>query len=325
MLDRAHLENIARELQPFIHRTPLWHSRTLSRMSGVQVYLKAELFQKTGSYKPRGMLWALLSMPPEQRARGVITFSAGNAAQALAYAGNLLGAPVTVTMPATASPTKAQATRDYGAEVILHGTPQECLIHCRELAASRGLTFVSSYDDVALMQGHATLGLELLEDLPDLAAVFLGVGGGGMLGGMALALEACDSQAELIGVEPKGAAAMYRSFDSGHAVTLDSVSTIADGLAAPGAGASCFAIARNRTREIRVVSDARIVDAMQLLMARCKLYAEPAGAAALAGLLQGLPHLSSDAKVVCVVSGGNLDFQRLGVLLREGSPDSAIV
>src|SRR5215510_12439482 len=118
--------------------------------------------QKTGSYKPRGMVWSLMNLTPEQRSRGVITFSAGNAAQGLAYAGRIIGAKATVIMPAAASPTKAQATRDYGAEVILHGTAQEALIKCRELSEQRGLTFLSSYDDLALMQGHATMGLELV-------------------------------------------------------------------------------------------------------------------------------------------------------------------
>lgn len=315
MFDRSRLQHIAAAIAPYVHRTPLWHSATLSRMSGARVYLKAELFQKTGSYKPRGMLWSLMSMPPEQRARGVITFSAGNAAQGLAYAGNLLGAPVTVTMPATASPTKAQATREYGANVVLHGNAQECLAKCREIAAERQLTFLSSYDDLHLMEGHATLGLELVEDLEGFDAVIAGVGGGGMLGGIALALQACNSQAELIGIEPEGAPAMFRSFEAGRAVSLESVNTIADGLAAPSAGAHCFEIARPRTREIALVNDEEIAAAMRLLMARCKLYAEPAGAAAVAGLLSGRLQLRPGATVVCVVSGGNLDFQRLKALL----------
>lgn len=315
MLSRAQLVEIRRQIAPHIHRTPLWRSVTLSRMTGYNVFLKAELFQKTGSYKPRGMLWSLLSMTPEQRAAGVITFSAGNAAQGLAYAGNILGAQVTVTMPAAASPTKAQATREYGAEVILHGTAQECFALCRELASERGLTFAPSYDDVALMQGHATLGLELVEDLDALDAVVLGVGGGGMMGGIALALEACGSAATLIGVEPEGAPAMHRSLAAGYAVTLEHIETIADGLAAPSAGAHCFEIARRRAQEIVLVKDEEIVEALKLLMSRCKLYAEPAGAAGLAGLLSGRIALPRGANVACVISGGNLDFQRLKTLL----------
>jgi threonine dehydratase len=315
IIDEAQLRRIAQSIAPYVHRTPLWRSETLSRMTGLEIYLKAELFQKTGSYKPRGMLWSLMSMTAQQRSQGVITFSAGNAAQGLAYAGNLLGAPVTVTMPATASPTKAQATREYGAEVVLHGNPQECHALCRQLATERGLTFVSSYDDPALMQGHATLGLELVDDLAHIDAIFAGVGGGGMLGGIALALQACGGRAELIGVEPEGAPAMYHSFATGRAVTLERVSTIADGLAAPSAGAQCFEIARGRVREIVLVSDAEIEAALKLLIERCKLYAEPAGAAALAGLLSGKIRMPAGRRVVCVVSGGNLDLQRLKNLL----------
>lgn len=313
--DRTQLLEIRRQVAPYLHETPLWRSDTLSRMVGCNVFLKAELLQKTGSYKPRGMLWSLMAMDPAQRARGVITFSSGNAAQGLAYAGRLLGVAVTVAMPATANPTKVQATRDYGAEVLLHGTPLECLAFCRQLAADRDLTFISSYDDMALMQGHATLGLEILEQLPQTDAILMGVGGGGMLGGTALALQACHSDAELIGVEPTGAPAMSRSFEAGRAVTLESVSTIADGLAAPDAGALCYQTVRERVSRIELVDEAQIVAAMRLLMERCKLYAEPAGSAAVAGLLGGGLHFDDQANVVCVVSGGNLDPQRLKQLL----------
>jgi threonine dehydratase len=314
-LDLAGLRDIRSRIAPFIHETPLWQSQTLSRMTGHNVYLKAELFQKTGSYKPRGMFWSLLSMAPERRERGVITFSAGNAAQGLAYAARMVGTHAVVTMPAAASPTKAQATRDYGAEVILHGNARENLENCHRIAAERGLTFVSSYDDLQLMQGHATLGLEIVDRLPEVNAILLGVGGGGMLGGTALALQACGSKAELIGVEPTGAPAMSKSFQAGYAISLDSVATIADGLAAPSAGKLCYEVASGRTREIALVSDDEIVNAVKLLMERCKLYAEPAGAAALAGLISGRIVLPPGSNVVCVISGGNLDLQRLKQLL----------
>ncbi|MBL8270936.1 threonine/serine dehydratase [Steroidobacter sp.] len=314
-LDRVRLGQIAKQLAPHIHTTPMWRSDTLSRLTGHEVYLKAELLQKTGSYKPRGMLWALMNLEEERRKRGVITFSAGNAAQGLAYAGRILNVPITVTMPAAASPTKAQATRDYGAEVFLHGVPKECLQFCTQLASERGLTFISSYDNAELMEGHATLGLELTEQLPDMDALFLGVGGGGMLGGVAMALQACGSNAKLIGVEPHGAPAMFRSFEAGQAITLDGVSTIADGLAAPGSGRLCYEAARPRTERIVLVSDDEITVALKLLMERCKLFAEPAGAAALAGLLSVRNELAPGSKVCCVVSGGNLDLQRLKALL----------
>jgi len=314
-LNKEQLIHIAGAIEPYVHKTPLWKSSTLSEMTGHNVYLKAELFQKTGSYKPRGMMWALMSLSEEARKKGVITFSAGNAAQGLAYAANILGMKAVVTMPATASPTKAQATREYGAEVILHGTPQECHAHCLALAEQHGYTMVSSYDNVPLMQGHATLGLEVMNELDEVDAFFLGVGGGGMLGGVCMALEATGNKAAVYGVEPFGAPAMTESLRAGRAVSLDKVNTVADGLAAPSAGAACFDVVRDRIAEMLLVSEEQITGAMLLLMQRCKLYAEPAGSAALAGLLTARDKFPAGSNIVCVVSGGNLDPDRLSVLL----------
>src|SRR6185437_16195436 len=272
-LSRSDLGTVRDTIMPHLHRTAVRHSRTLSALAGCRVHLKEELFQKTGSYKPRGMLWALRQLDEERLQRGVITFSAGNAAQGLAFAARLAGTKATVVMPATASPIKAQATREYGAEVILYGTPKECLEHCRSLAETRGLSFVSSYDDVDLMAGHATLGLEILEDLPTVRAIVVGIGGGGMAGGLVLAAQACSHTVRLVGVEPTGAPAMKRSLEAGKPVRLESVNTIADGLAAPGAGERCFELVRKRFEEVVLVEDPAIVEAMKLLMSRCKLFA----------------------------------------------------
>lgn len=306
----------AREaIMPHLHRTPLHRSTTLSEIMGCQVYLKQELFQKTGSYKPRGMLWALEELGPGARERGVITFSAGNAAQGLAFAARLSGTRALVVMPETASPAKAEATRGYGAEVILHGTSQACRALCADLVQRQGLSFISSYDDRDLMIGHASMGLEILEDLPEAAAIFAGIGGGGMAGGLVLAAEALGHGVRLVGVEPEGAPAMSRSLAAGKAVSLDHVQTIADGLAAPSAGEHCYALVSRRFEQVVLVKDAQIAAAVKLLMARCKLFAEPAGAAALAGLLSQSGRFAPDHHVVCVVSGGNLDFGRLAEIL----------
>lgn len=318
-LEKSDLLRLRETIAPFLHRTPLWRSQALSDLTEHDVLLKCELFQKTGSYKPRGMLWALRSLSAQERDRGVITFSAGNAAQGLAYAAAILKAKAVVTMPETASPAKARAAESYGAEVIRHGTPKECLAHCRELASERGHVMISSYDSLPLMQGHATLGLELVEDLPEADAVFVGVGGGGMLGGLCLAMDAMGSRARVIGVEPAGAPAMTESLQAGRAVSLDVVDTIADGLAAPGAGQACYEIARHRVADMVLVSDAEIAEAMFSLMRYCKLYAEPAGAAALAGLLKHRRELPRKSTVICVVSGGNLDFDRLAALIAAHS------
>jgi threonine dehydratase len=275
------------------------------------VHIKAELFQKTGSYKPRGMIWALMTLSDRERAAGAITFSAGNAAQGLAYAGAALGVKTVVVMAATANPTKVQATRDYGAEVILHGTPQEAAQFCLDLAAERGLTYISSYDDDSLMTGHASLGCEIFEDLPEVGAIFLGIGGGGMAGGLAKAAIAHDRSVSLFGVEPEGAPAMYQSLQAGSAVRLPVVKTIADGLAAPSAGVKCFELVRERFEDVLLVNDDAILEAMKLMMQRCKLLPEPAGAAALAGLLANRGRVRGKGPIVCVVSGGNVDLALL--------------
>lgn len=304
--------NAVREaISPYLHRTPLWRSRYLSSLLGRDTWVKAELFQRTGSYKPRGMLWAMMQLSPEARARGTITFSAGNAAQGLAYAGQVLGVSSTVVMSASANPTKVAATRDYGAKVIQHGTPQEAAQFCLDLAASEGLTYISSYDDDDLMTGHASLGQEILESLPDTADIVLGIGGGGMAGGVAKAAMAMDHKVRLWGVEPEGAAAMTQSLEAGKAVRLPVVATVADGLAAPSAGELCYALVKERFEGVSVVSDDRIIEAMKILMSRLKIMPEPAACAGLAAALQGCGGQSGQGPLVLVISGGNVDLASL--------------
>lgn len=313
---REHLREIQSDVGAVTHKTPIFFSTALSKIIGCKVFLKAELFQKTGSYKPRGMYWALKNLPSEMQQRGALTFSAGNAAQGLAYAGKLLGIPCTVVMPKTASPTKALATESYGAKVELYGTPQECLQYSLALAEREGLAFVSSYDDANLMLGHSSLGLEVLDEVPDAAAIWVGIGGGGMAGGLSLALNALGHTAKLIGVEPVGAAAMKESLSNEQPAALETVNTIADGLAAPTTGELCFDVVRNRISELVTVTDDEIIEALKLIFSRTKLFAEPAGAAAMAGLLQLKGTFNPNDKVVCVISGGNVDLDRVGQLLQ---------
>jgi threonine dehydratase len=284
-------------------------------MTGRQIYLKAELFQKTGSFKVRGFLNRLMLLTEEQRQQGVITFSAGNASQGLAYAARIAGVPTVVVMPATASPMKIEATRQYGAEVILHGTPKECLAFGLETARDRGLLYLSSFDDLDLMVGHASLGSEILEELPDVAAIYVGVGGGGMIGGLAIALHVHGASAKLVGVEPVGAPTMTGSLREGHAISLDEVNTIADGLACPVAGTLCLELVRARAEDMLLVADAQIIDAMKILMLRVKLLVEPAGAASLAALLDEPERTAPGSNVVCLISGGNIDLARLKALI----------
>lgn len=314
-LDR--LEAARKRIAPSIHRTPLLHSATLSERVGAPVWLKCENLQKTGAFKVRGALHRLLTLSDEERARGVATISAGNHAQAVAWAASAVGTTSLVVMPEHASPTKVRASREYGAEVILHGDAAAAFIRVRELTEERGLTFVHPFDDIEVVAGHASCGLEILEDLPDVGVIVVPVGGGGLSSAIAAAVAATGSAAALWGVEPEGAPAMFRSLAAGEALHLDSVDTIADGLAPPMAGVLNHAILSEYSRGVVLVSDSQIVSALKLLLERTKLLVEPSGAAALAGLLSGQIEVQADAPVVVVLSGGNTDLARLGSLLTQ--------
>lgn len=304
------LRAAAARVKPYIHRTPLLRSATLSKLAGHEVYVKAEMLQKTGSFKPRGMINTLMTLSPEEKRRGAITFSAGNMAQGLAFGAAIAGMKAVVVMPATASRLKAEATRSYGAEVILHGDVSESHAHCLALIERHGYTFVK-FDDPGVMQGHASLGLEILDDLPNLDAVVVPIGGGGLIGGVIMALRASGSKTRIFGVEPEGADVMSLSLAAGKPVRSPPKPTIADGLAPPFAGERCFPLVRDHAERVVLVNDAEIGDAIRLLLMRMKLLAEGAGAASLAGLLFGGLRLPPGSKVVCVLSGGNIDPERL--------------
>lgn len=290
-----------------LHRTPMLSSSSLSQMTGVDLRFKAEIFQKTGSFKPRGILHRINSLSDDERQRGVITVSAGNAAQAVAFSAAKLGIPATVVMPENAVKSKAEATRGYGARVILHGTVKDLFPKMQEIQAAEGQTFIHPFDDLHVIAGHGTLGLEILEDEPAPDYVFVGVGGGGLISGVAAALKLIHPTVKVIGVEPEGAPGMTRSLEANVPQRLESVSTIADGLAAPFAGVHCLRHVQAFVDEVVLVSDDEIVQAMRLIMERCKLVTEPAAAAGFAALLTKKVAVPAGAKVVCVLSGGNVD------------------
>jgi threonine dehydratase len=312
----SELEAARTRISGAVHRTSLLPSRTLSERVGAPVFLKCENLQKTGSFKARGALNRLLRLTDAERARGVATISAGNHAQAVAWAATAAGIRSLVVMPEGASPTKVRASRAYGAEVVLHGDARAAFQRVFELADERGLTFVHPFDDVEVVCGHASCGLEILEELPEAGTIVVPVGGGGLSSGIAAAVAATGSRAAVWGVEPEGAAAMHRSLREGRAVHLDAPRTIADGLAAPMAGELNHAILATHGRGVVLVSDADIVSALKLLLERCKLLTEPAGAAGLAGLLSGAVPVDG-APVVVVLSGGNVDLGQLARLLGE--------
>ena len=294
-------------------RTPLVPCAALSAQTGVRVSLKLELFQHTGSFKPRGVLNALALLSPDERARGVISISAGNHAQALAWAATAVGVASTIVMPATAVNAKVEATRGFGGEVIQ--TENDLLATMQQIQKERNLTFVHPFDDPVVIAGAGTLGLEIAEDAPDVGLVIVGCGGGGLLSGVAAAMRAVRPLARVVGVEPTGADAMRQSLAKGEPVRLSKLNTIADGLAAPFAGVHTLAHVRAFVSEMVLVDDAKILDAMRVLMKRARILPEPAGAAATAALLAGTLTIQPGEHVVVVVSGGNADPERLRSLL----------
>jgi threonine dehydratase len=296
-----------------VHRTPLLPSSTLSELCGNRILLKAELFQKTGSFKARGILHRLLRAPAHERAAGFVSISAGNAAAALAWAASRLGCKSAIVMLASAVKSKIKATRDYGGEVLL--TDGDLMSACRRVQEERGMTFVHPFDDLDVMAGHGVAGLEILEDAPELDAVVVPIGGGGLIGGIATAIKSRRPDVEVIGVEPSGADVMSRSLASGKVETLEP-DTVADGLAAPFAGEHTLAHVQAHVDRIVIVEDAEILQALRLLWTRCKLAAEPSAAASIAAVLSGKADLR-DKTVACVVSGGNVDSTLVSNLMAQ--------
>ena len=298
-----------------LHRTPLIGSAALSARIGAPLFLKLESWQKTGSFKPRGVLNKIAALSRAERDRGLVTASAGNHAQALAWAAGIAGIACTVVMPETAPVAKLAATQGYGGTVVLEPSTLTVFTRAQALATEHGYTFVPPFDDPAIVAGQGTVGLEILDDLPDVGTVVVPIGGGGLIAGIALAIKSRRPGVRIVGVEPEGAAAMWRSRQTGQAARLDKIATIADGLSAPFAGELPFALVQQYVDDLVLVHDADILAAMTLILERCKLLVEPAGAAALAGLLSGAVKVQSQAPVAIILSGGNIDAARLAQLL----------
>jgi threonine dehydratase len=311
-LTREDFEAARRHVARHARHTPLLASRQLDELTGYDVRLKAELFQRTGSYKIRGPLNKFAHLSVEQKARGVICSSAGNHAQGVALAAQLAGIHAVVVMAENATPSKVAATRGYGAEVVLHGTIwDEANARAQELARERGLTMVHPFDDLELIAGQGTVGLEIVEDLPEVDAVVVPIGGGGLISGVALAVKALKPTAQVIGVESSGAPGMQRSVAAGHVVTLDAVDCVIDGLRVQRVGEQTFAIVRDYVDAIVTLPDRDIFDAVLWVMERCKLVVEGAAAAPVGALLHGLIDLPAGSRVVCVLSGGNVNLDAL--------------
>lgn len=296
-------------------RTPVQRVEgTVFGLDGVHLAFKLEMFQRTGSFKVRGVLNKLAALSSDEKARGVVGMSSGNHAQALAYAARLEGVPATVIMPSYSVPYKIEATKGYGAQVEIVDASE--LFDAYETAKrERGLAAIHPFDDPLIMAGAGTAGLELLADVPEIDVAVVGVGGGGCLGGIATALKLAKPGVRVVGVEPEGACAVRRSLDAGRLVRLDKVDTIADGLAPPFTGEHTLDRIKRYVDDVVLVSDAEIVTAMRIILEKVKAVVEPSAAAGFAALLAGKIAVVPGSTVGVMLSGGNISMDRLRELL----------
>ena len=319
-----------------IRRTDLVHSPMFSRMTGSDVYLKAEYRQKTGSFKIRGAYYKVRSLSEGERRNGVVAASAGNHAQGVAYAASAEGIPCTIVMPQSASPAKVAATRGYGATVVLHGASyEESWARAREISERTGATIVHAFDDPHVIAAQGVVGLEILEDLPDVDEVYVPIGGGGLAAGVLIAIKARRPGVRVVGVQSSSFPSMKRSLEAGRPLPLSATPaspgaadaagpreggaasrTIADGISVKAPGELTFSIIRDMIDDIVLVDDSEIIEAMFLLMERMKAVVEPAGAVGLAHLLAARP--SPGKKVAVVLAGGNVDMYLLGQIVDKG-------
>ena len=312
------IEEAARRLDGVAYHTPLDYSTSFSRTSGAAVYLKLENMQKTGSFKIRGAYNKVMGLDHAERLHGVIAASAGNHAQGVAYAAARAGLPCTIVMPSGAPISKIMATQSYGAEVVLAaGGYDEAFNHAVELQEKKGATFVHSFNDLEVIAGQATIALELLKDLPDIGAIIIPVGGGGLIAGVSYALKHHNPAIRVIGVQAAGAPALYLSTKEAALVETASACTFADGIAVRKPGALAFPIIQEYVDEIVTVDDEEIAGAILMLLERSKIVAEGAGAAGLAALLYRKALLAG-VKTAVLLSGGNIDVNILSIIIERG-------
>jgi threonine dehydratase len=308
----AQFERARARIKPHTHHTPLLTSRLLSEHTGFDVRLKAEMFQRTGSYKIRGPLNKIHHLSQEQKDRGVICSSAGNHAQGVALAAALNGIKAVVVMAENATPSKIAATRAYGAEVVLHGMIwDDANEKARQLVEQHGYTYIHPFDDEQLMAGQGTMGLEIFEDWPEVEVVVVPIGGGGLISGVSMALKHRNPNIRVIGVESSGAPGMRDSVEAGTLVTLERVDCIIDGLRVKRVGEKTFQAVQQFVEKVVTLPDEAMFDAMLWVMSRAKLVVEGAAAAPVAALLHGLIDAPKGAKVVAVLSGGNVNLDQL--------------
>jgi len=303
-MDISDVRRAQERIGSYVRRTPLERSESLSRRFDTNVFVKYELFQRTGSFKARGAFNKILSLPEDVRSRGIVAVSGGNHAQAVAYAATALGLNAVIVMPESTPRNYLDATRGYGAKVDLQPTIAAAFDKVTEYEAE-GMTFVHPFDDEVVMAGQGTLGLEIVEALPDLTDVLVSIGGGGLAGGVATAVKSVNSAVRIWGVETEGADAMYRALEAGHPVHLDAITSIAKTLGAPAVSERTLVMAQNLLESVTVVSDAEAVDALVYIVERLKVLTEPAASCTLAAAEHLKDNFTPDSKVVLIFCGGN--------------------
>jgi threonine dehydratase len=309
---RERVEGVARH-------TPLERSRTFSEMSGADVRLKLENFQRTGAFKIRGAMNRLATLSDAEREAGVVTASAGNHAQGVALAAQRAGVDATVVMPKFAPVSKVKATRGYGASVRLEGVDyDEAQAYAHQLEREEGRTYVHAFDDPVVMAGQGTLGLEIVDDCPELDTVVVPIGGGGLISGVAVAVKEQLSDVRVVGVQAEGAASAAKSLEAGEVREIDSVDTIADGIATRAVGEQTLEVMAEYVDEVVAVDDREIALALTLLLERSKTLVEGAGAVALAAVLSEAFEYDDGETIVAALCGGNIDLNRLGTVIRRG-------
>ncbi|WP_266079631.1 threonine ammonia-lyase [Haladaptatus caseinilyticus] len=319
MLELEDVRSARERVAETARHTPLDYSHTFSRMTGAEVHLKLETFQRTGSFKIRGATNRIMTLSEEEKEAGVVTASAGNHAQGVALAATRSNVNSKIVMPEHAPISKVRATQNYGAETVLYGEDyDEAAERAHEIEEEEGRTYVHAFDDEKVMAGQGTIGLEIVDDLPDVDTVVVPIGGGGLIGGIATAIKGQNPDARIIGVQSEGASSVADSLQKGSVQTLDSVDTIADGIATRRVGYKNFDVIESRVDEVVTVSDSETAVALAYLLERGKTLVEGAGAVPLAAILGNKFDYDEDEIIVPVLSGGNIDMNVLTTVIMRG-------
>lgn len=303
--------NTLSDINKYIHKTPIVSSSSLNKIYNTNIFFKLELFQKTGSFKTRGAINKLLKLSDLERDKGVITISAGNHAQAISWACSQFNIKSKIVMPFDASPSKVEATKSYGGEVIL--TKNNMMDECNDIKEREGLTFVHPFDDIDIILGQGTIGVEIIEKLNNIDYAFISIGGGGLISGIACVLKSINPKIKIIGVEPINSNVMTKSISSNKPETFDTNinKTLADGLAAPFAGNLTFEFVKKYVDEIINVSENEMIESMRVIIERLKVIPEAAASACFVPILKNKLNIKKNANSIIVLCGGNIDLDKL--------------